>query len=253
MTSITNDLEIELGPGTSSLQIRIGLHSGAVTAGVLRGDRARFQLFGDTVNTASRMESTGSPNRIQVSQKTAEKLMEAGKGEWLAKRLDPVQAKGKGTMETYWVEPVMGASTHRSGVSSVLSINKDDSEEHDAIDTLLAETETPAWAMTERLIEFNSKIVEDLVLKVLAQRKALGIDIEADRDAQTWTNGSKNVRQEVVDTITLPPFQKATSPVSPSSLELEPQVLNQIREFVSEIARTYRSNAFHSFEHASRK
>jgi class 3 adenylate cyclase len=53
---VTRELEVTLGPDTGDLSMRFGLHSGAVTAGVLRGDRARFQLFGGTVNTAARME-----------------------------------------------------------------------------------------------------------------------------------------------------------------------------------------------------
>lgn len=48
---VTADLSISLGPDTADLGMRFGLHSGPVTAGVLRGERARFQLFGDTVNT----------------------------------------------------------------------------------------------------------------------------------------------------------------------------------------------------------
>ena len=48
---LTQKLDLELGPGTAGLQVRIGLHSGPVTAGVLRGQKARFQLFGDTGKT----------------------------------------------------------------------------------------------------------------------------------------------------------------------------------------------------------
>ena len=47
---LTRALECTLGPDTADLAMRIGLHSGPVTAGVLRGDNARFQLFGDTVS-----------------------------------------------------------------------------------------------------------------------------------------------------------------------------------------------------------
>jgi class 3 adenylate cyclase len=93
----------ELGPDTSTLKLRVGLHSGPVVAGVLRGDKCRFQLFGDTMNTASRMESTGLPSTIQVSQETADLLITAGKKSWLTQREDAVIAKGKGELVTFFV------------------------------------------------------------------------------------------------------------------------------------------------------
>jgi class 3 adenylate cyclase len=75
--------------------MRFGMHSGPVTGGVLRGEKSRFQLFGDTVNTAARMESTGKPQRIQVSQETADLLYADGKGSWLTPRDTLVHAKGR--------------------------------------------------------------------------------------------------------------------------------------------------------------
>ena len=51
--AMVKHMVVELGPDTEDLGLRVGLHSGPVTAGVLRGERARFQLFGDTMNTAA--------------------------------------------------------------------------------------------------------------------------------------------------------------------------------------------------------
>lgn len=95
MREVTRDLETQLGPDTGELSMRFGLNTGPVTAGLLRGDRSRFQLFGDTVNTAARMESTGLAGKIQCSQSTAEALRRSGKEHWLAGREDLVSAKGK--------------------------------------------------------------------------------------------------------------------------------------------------------------
>ena len=74
-----------------------------MTAGVLKGSKARFQLFGDTMNTASRMESTGLPGRIQVSSDTADLLKASGKDSWLIQREDLVDIKGKGKQATYFL------------------------------------------------------------------------------------------------------------------------------------------------------
>lgn len=104
MDNIVRGMRDHLGSDTTELKLRVGLHSGATVAGVLRGQRSRFQLFGDTVNTAARMESTGAPGKIQASQDTADQLAMKGKEDWLVPREGVVIAKGKGEMNTFWVD-----------------------------------------------------------------------------------------------------------------------------------------------------
>jgi class 3 adenylate cyclase len=83
-----------------ALNLRIGMHSGQVVAGVIGRKKFTFDLWGDTVNTASRMESHGIPGEIQVSEQTYELLKETHVFEARGK----IDVKGKGLMRTYFLK-----------------------------------------------------------------------------------------------------------------------------------------------------
>ena len=82
------------------IRLRVGLHTGPVIAGVIGKRKFAYDLWGDAVNVAARMESHGLPDKIHVSQAMEERLKEA----FFLSYRDTIEIKGKGKMATYWLE-----------------------------------------------------------------------------------------------------------------------------------------------------
>jgi PAS domain S-box-containing protein len=84
----------------SQLRVRVGINSGNVVAGIVGYKKPLYDVFGDTVNVASRMESGGTPNQVHISEKTYQCLTDQRLKAMFIKR-GAMEVKGKGQMETY--------------------------------------------------------------------------------------------------------------------------------------------------------
>ena len=239
-------------------------------AGVLRGEKARFQLFGDTVNTAARMESNGIRNKIHISSETADHLHGAGKSHWLVPREEKIVAKGKGEMSTFWLEIKMqsgNSATSRStssGGEENLMETMGASSKCLAIKESLARENAPEIRQklspkAHRLVKWNVEIIMRLLKQVVSRRnetiKKNTKDNSASQEFTVATSRASGltVIDEVKEIIELPEFdvKAARNQQDPSMVQLDPAVESQLFDYVALIASMYRDVPFHNFEHAS--
>ncbi len=86
--------------GDKTFDIRIGIHSGDVVAGIVGVKKFAYDIWGDTVNTAARMESNSEPGKINISQVTYELVQD----KFTCTFRGEIEAKGKGMLKMYFVD-----------------------------------------------------------------------------------------------------------------------------------------------------
>lgn len=222
--------------------------------------------FGDTVNTAARIETTGQRSRIHMSMDTAEQLRGAGKGHWVKERNEVVSAKGKGEMQTCWLDMDDHDDPHKEAKDEAAS-SEDDFSLGDAQEDEFEKFEMKDIGLdsddfdvrTQRLVSWNAELLLKLLKQIVARRtavrarsKEIGTIVD-DNDPALWPKTGTNPIEEVKEIIHLPEFDVfiAKHEPDPVSIDIDEEVVTQLTDFVRIIASMYRSNPFHNFEHAS--
>jgi guanylate cyclase len=116
--SMMKDIQQYTLDGHTKCNLRIGIHIGSVTAGVIGSKKFSYDVWGDAVNTASRMESSGEPGKIQVSEEFYKHIMD----DYQCEPRGQIEIKGKGLMNLYFlikkknspIKPLAGAASELS-------------------------------------------------------------------------------------------------------------------------------------------
>lgn len=207
------------------------------------------------MNVCSRIESNGERDRIHISQETAALITAAGKASWIKLREDRIVAKGKGELQTYWLQM---HDPHGSETTSTRSSNSSqgDATETTSLDDAVVR-EAPSQKIdsrTARLIDWNVDVLHRMLKQIVAHRKATSqktTSIPEEAKLCKSKNG-ETVLDEVAEIITLPKFNAtAASQREMDKVELPIKVRQQLKNYITNICRLYRKNPFHNFEHAS--
>jgi Adenylate and Guanylate cyclase catalytic domain len=211
----------------------------------LNDRRARFQLFGDTVNTAARMESTGATNKIHASSETGSRLIEAGKSHWVTPREAEVAIKGKGNMQTYWIS--LDNKLHDANSSTERS-RSDCSSFHDGRDFVGGSENDPHQNLSQtcRLVHWNSDVLAGMLKAIVAHRQATSTTPDTEEKLiqhETSMHYPTSIpREEMAEVVKLPRYfdRGASLQSDPDNVILDSKVTNELFGFVNAIASMYK-------------
>ena len=190
------------------------------------------------------MESTSKRGHIQLSKDTAELLVAAGKSDWIKPRESLVNAKGKGTLETYWLRATLARKDDATSVASASQIVHDEPE--------YVKLGTGSEDKLERLISWNTESLLGLIRQILAHQKACVTSVNGYKTPINISDQGRAPLNEVKEIIQLPEVdQRSSFTVDPSEIQVAEQVEVELRDYVACVASMYRDNPFHNFEHAS--
>jgi hypothetical protein len=205
--------------------------------------------------------------RIHLSEQTALELIKHGKQDWIERRQDAVEAKGKGKLVTYWL---LHTSDKRSPMSVVSSSDYAGSELSDSLSPLAAsEIVEYAPAATKqslrkcrvaprrpnkdqeripRLVDWNNELLLRLLKRVVARRDAMlqasGSILDAGESEVDALDIGSAITDERMDIIEMHPFVAA--PFLPTPVEISDKVATQLHAYVTNIAALYHDNPFHT-------
>jgi len=205
------------------------------------------------------MESTGIKGKIQISAATNERLVRAGK-EWTVPREEKVVAKGKGTMSTFWLQLSSKASSSSNAdetAAEQLELSEKLVPVPEAAPATVDSAEPKEIVLTDkvrRLVKWNTDILQRRLRHIMVERK----ERQAMRASKSLTTGDTDdmggdidLLAEVTDALALPLAAGPTALQDPFAVDLPPNVMDQLEDYVTNIAKQYPENPFHNFEHAS--
>lgn len=197
------------------------------------------------------MESTGIPNRVQISESTAELLEQVNKAHWYELREDKVQAKGKGELTTYLLKIHRDnklATQHSSGYmteSDTQSVASSLNSDAKYRDELLINVKR------NRIADWTVEVLADLLQEIEVRRRASQIRNEASHrlmqmEQNSVYTGERTVIDDVKEIVELPEYNvtiaQRESKMDAGSIQLGEDVMTELRTFVRTIASMYHDN-----------